>query len=695
MKQVVLDYKGGETRLVDVPTPVVRPGNLLVHNRCSAVSVGTEKLMIDLARKGLLGKARARPDLVKQVIAKARNEGVMEAYRAAKGRLDTPVPLGYSCAGRVAAVGEGVTGFQVGDPVACFGSGHASHAEVICIPQNLCVAIPAGVGDEEAAFVGPGAIALHAVRLAEPGLGSRIAVIGLGLLGQLAVQILAAAGARVFGVEPDPEKSALARELGADQAQAPGEETARRILEWSGGQGTDAVLVFAASDSSAPMDLAAEVARERAWVVVPGMVDLKLQRRLFYDKELRLVVSRSAGPGVYDVQYEEKGHDYPIPHVRWTARRNMQEFLDLLTRGKVRVEPLISHRFPIDDALEAYQTVSGDDAQRIGVLITYPEAEPAPAQQESVQRQPRPRERRRVGPGVGLVGAGTFARTTLLPLLKGIGGIELRGVATASGLTARHVADKFGFAYAASDYEELLADPEVDALIIATRHHLHASMAAAALAAGKDVLVEKPLATTPGGLDQIVQAHVEGRARLMVGFNRRFAPFSVRARQALEERQSPAVVHIRINAEPVPPDSWVLDTVEGGGRIVGEVCHFVDLVQYLTGSRPVRVYAHPVGGQPSKPSDDGVTATLRLEDGSVASILYVTVGDRAYPRERIEIFWEGKVCVIDNFRRLELVRRGKRRRHRLWNVDRGHRDELEAFFRMVGERTRPWPWRNT
>ncbi|MBI2873260.1 MAG: bi-domain-containing oxidoreductase [Chloroflexi bacterium] len=682
MKQVILDYRNGDIELVEVPAPALRPGGVLVRNVCSAVSVGTEKLMADLARKSLLGKARARPDLVRQVIAKARNEGILEAYRAAMARLDTPVPLGYSCAGHVLAVGQGVTAIREGDPVACFGSGYAAHAEVVWMPMNLCVAVPKGLDMASASLAGPGAIALHAVRLAEPTVGERVVVIGLGLLGLMAVQVLTAAGARVFGVDLSEQRLALARQLGADAAVLPGQGTAEQVQAWTRGRGADSVLVLASTDSAQPVELAAEVARDRAVVVVPGMVNLKLPRRTFYEKELRLVVSRSAGPGIYDTQYQEKGVDYPLSHVRWTAQRNMEEFLELVANGKVRLEPIITHRYSIDEALTAYDLVYKGGGH-IGVVLSYP---------TSVEMTTRVRvgeEKRVVGegkekPSVGLVGAGLFAKTTLLPILKGMKDITRRSVATASGLSARHAAKKFGFQYCSSNYPELIEDADLDCVLIATRHHLHASMTVAALAKGKDVFLEKPLATTLEDLRQVAEAHRESKGRLMVGFNRRFSPFSVRARQALERRSGPLVLHCRVNAGSVPRESWVVDPVEGAGRVIGEVCHFVDLVQYLAGASPTQVYARTIQSKESASSEEeNLAITLALEDGSVASITYVAMGDRAFPRERVEVFWESAVCAIDNFKSLTLVRSGKRSQMRRWNVDRGHRAELEAFFQMV------------
>lgn len=686
MKQVVQNYRTGELRVADVPAPVLRPEGVLVRNSRSIVSVGTEKLMMDLARKSLLGKALARPDLVKQVINKVRTDGLLEAYRQAVHRLDSPVPLGYSCAGTVIAVGNGVEGVEVGSRVACFGSGYASHAEVVFVPKNLYALVPDGVSFDEAAFAGVGAIALHSVRCSRAGLGERVVVIGLGLLGLIAVQLLKASGCRVCGVDLDPDKVRLAGELGADVTVVGTADVVPAVEAFTGGVGADAVIVLASSADSQPVELAAEVARDRARIVVPGMVKLDLPRKVFYEKELELVVSRSAGPGIYDPTYERKGVDYPLPYVRWTEQRNMQEFLHLVAAGKVRLGPLITHRFSIDEAERAYDLIQQGKEKYIAVLLTYPETQAPPTPRVEL-RLPAARARADAV-RLGVVGAGLFANTTLLPILKGMPGVVLRGIATASGFTGQHAGRKFGFEYCTTDYRQILEDPEIDCVLILTRHNLHARMVVDALRAGKHVFVEKPLALTTDELRQVVSAYESNPRILMVGFNRRFSPFTRRARE-LMSRTGPLFIHCRVNAGPVPRDSWVVDAGEGGGRILGEVCHFVDLAQYLAGANPVRVYTVGLRDGSGKVSAEDVSVTLNLADGSVAHIGYVACGDKAFSRERVEIFGGGSVCVIDDFRRLIHVSGGSRRTMRAMNVDRGHRAELEAFISAVSGKTPP------
>ena len=698
MKQVIQNYRTGQLTLTDVPTPAVRPDGILVRNVASVVSVGTEKLMMDMAKKSLLGKALERPDLVRQVVNKARVDGVLEAYRAAMGRLDTPVPLGYSCAGVVIGVGPGVEEFRANDAVACFGANYATHSEVVSVPRKLAVRVPEAVGMEAAAFAGVGAIALHAVHRAEARLGDRVAVVGLGLMGLMAVQLLKSAGCSVFGVDLDLWKVGLARELGADDSATTEEDVSGKLLEFSGGWGADSVLVFASGVGTEAIELAAEIVRERGRVVVPGMVKLDLPRRLFYDKQIQFEVSRSAGPGVYDPLFEQKGVDYPLPYVRWTAQRNMQQFLDMAASGLLRLDPIITHRFQIQDAEKAYEVIADGSQRQIGVVLSYDSSNPGPTRVQLKETLPGsrvPLERL----GVGVIGAGLFAKTTLLPILKTVPALSLIGIATASGTTARHSGDKYGFEYCTSDYREILADPEIDCVLINTRHNLHASMARETLDSQKNVLVEKPLATDLEQLRVIVDSYHGDRGgewrgpgpRLMVGFNRRYSPFVSRAKGLLEHLSGPLALNMRVNAGSVSKESWVNDPVEGGGRIVGELCHFVDLAQYFTGSQPTRVYAEAIRERDlGSATQDNVAVTISFADGSLASIVYVGNGDRAFSRERIELFRDESVCLIDNFKSLQFTRKGKRQRMRRWNADYGHRGELEAFFGAV-KRGEPVP----
>lgn len=699
MKQILQSYKTGELAIVDVPTPALKSGHVLVRNVASLVSVGTEKHMLEMAKKSLVGKALARPDLARQVIAKAKTEGILEAYRQAMNRLDTPVPLGYSCAGVVIDVGAGVEGFAKGDRVACAGSGYASHAEVVSVPQNLCVKIPENVDFESAAFVALGGIALQAVRLAQVSLGERVVVIGLGLLGQLTVQLLKEAGCHVFGVDVVQAKVQMALDSGAEGGAVSGQADVEAAIRQFAPQGADAVIIMAATPSNQPLELAAQVARERARIVAAGLVGLEVPRQIFFEKELELVVSRAWGPGVFDPFYVEKGIDYPHAYARWTAKRNLEEFLAQLAKGTVRVKHLITHRFPIERATEAYDLILKGKEPYIGVLITYPEAEEAvkelPKERKlALTPHPESRPKREKEPiGIGVIGAGLFATTTLLPLLKRLKDVRLKGIATTTGLSSRHAGKKFGFEYCTTDYRELLEDKDIHLVLILTRHGSHARFVVEALEAGKHVYVEKPLAISQDQLCSIVEAYNEAQKNnkpiLFVGFNRRFSPFARWLKERFQRVEEPLTVHCTVNAGPVLPDHWVHDPKQGGGRIIGEVCHFVDLIQYLTGSVPVRVYAENLSGAGYKPSDN-VVITLKMANGSIGSITYVAGGDKAFPRERVEVFGGGAVGVIENFRAAVFTQQGRRRRKRSWlGLDRGHHGELEALISAIKGGGRP------
>jgi len=686
LKQVVQRYSTGKLAVEEVPVPVVSPKYILVRNVASLVSAGTEKLMIELARKNLLGKALARPDLVKQVIDKVRTEGVKEAFEQSMSRLDTPIPLGYSCAGEVLEVGSLVSGISVGDRVACLGSGYASHAEVVHVPRNLVCLIPDGLTYEEAAFVGLGAIALHGVRHAEIQLGDRVAVIGLGLLGLIAVQLAKASGARVIGLDVDPDKVKLSRELGADMAAVIGtDDIACAVGEFTGKVGVDSVLIYASTRSNDPINLAGEIARERARIVAVGAVGLEIPRELFYHKELSVVVSRSWGPGIEDPTYERKAVDYPISYVRWTQQRNMQAFLETIADGKVNVLRLVTHRFSFENALQAYRLITGEKKEPyVGILLNYPSNTKLGRRLECLpltgQRQIPSHVQRTVH--LGFIGAGLFAKSVLLPGVKKEKGIVLCGLSTASGISGTHAAKKFGFRYCTTDYREILADPGVDSVVVATRHNLHASIVCEALAAGKNVFVEKPLAINKTELLNVYETARASTGVLVVGFNRRFSPFSVAAKGWLCREDGPMSIVCRVNAGEVPNSSWVQDLEEGGGRIVGEVCHFVDLVQYLTGSKVDSVWADAVSAA-YESTPDNIHVNLRLTDGSVASIIYTAKGHKAFPRERVEVFRGRGVCVIDNFRSVVFINPYVNLRKRSWGVDRGHRKEIAYFLDVV------------
>ena len=670
---------------MDVPAPRLLPGCVLVRMAASLVSAGTERASYEFASKNLLQKAKARPDLVTEVFNKVRRDGLFSAVSAVRSRLDQPNALGYSSSGTVIGVGEGVTDLSVGDRVACAGTNYAVHAEFACIPRLLVAQIPqSGVSIEDAAFTTLGAVALHGVRTAEAKLGDVVAVIGLGLVGQLTVQILKAAGCRVLGMDIAAERAELAFRLGADDVSLSRDGFRDLCRQHSNGHGADAVLITAETPSNEPVELAGEVARDRAIVVAVGTVGMDIQRKLYFEKELDFRVSRSYGPGRYDSAYEQKGRDYPVGYVRWTETRNMEAFVELLSAGKVDVKSLVTHRFPIECANQAYDLITGkSDRSFLGIVITYPPQ--AEASQEIQLRGITNVFAGEKSLAIGVLGAGNFAMSTLLPAFKQIRGVEMIGVCAANGSHARHAAEKFGFRYCASDEYKVINDPDVNAIVIATRHHLHAAEVVAALAAGKHVFCEKPLCLNEIDLQKIIHAH-ETSSRdllLMVGFNRRFAPLALKMKAFLQPINEPLALHYRVNAGLVARDHWVNDPGQGGGRILGEVCHFVDFLTFLSGTLPIEVETKSVNSF-EQHSDENVIISLRFADGSQGTISYLSSGDRAYSKERVEVFGGGAVAVLEDFRRLELVRHGKKQTFRSpFRQDKGHRAELKAFAEAI------------
>lgn len=692
MKQLLQNLRTGETLVADVPAPTPQAGEALVRTAASLVSAGTERMVVEFAEKSLLGKARSRPDLVRQVVDKARREGLLTTLEAAFGRLDQPMPLGYSSAGTVVALGEGVEGLQVGQRVACAGGNYAVHAEYACVPRILLTPLPDRVDFEAAAFTTLGAIALHGFRLAEVQLGERVAVIGLGLLGLMAVQIAQAAGCQVFGVDLQPDRVALARRLGAEAVH--NEQAAQAALSFTQGRGCDAVLICADTASDEPVTLAGAIARDRARVVAVGAVGLHLPRKVYFEKELTFLNSRSYGPGRYDPSYEESGRDYPIGYVRWTEGRNLEAIVELLASGRMDVQPLITHRFPIEQAPVAYELITGKRQEPfLGVLLTYPEAAtietPQSAPRYDTVSAPQPAgpslPDRKPGPlRLGVLGAGNFATAVMLPAIRKTAQVELVGIASASGMSAQHAASRFGIRYAASDENQIIQDQTVEAVAILTRHHLHARQALAALRAGKHVFCEKPLALNIAELDEIQSALREAPGRILtVGFNRRFAPLAVQLKTFLDGRNEPLAAYYRVNAGYIPLNHWTHDVEQGGGRIIGEGCHFIDFLTYLVGAPPVEVVARglPDGG---RYREDNITLSFTFPDGSLGTVSYLANGDKAFPKERVEVFSGGRVGVLDDYRSIEMVANGKRRveRSRL-RQDKGHQDEWGAFAAAV------------
>jgi len=717
MKQVLQHARTGEITIEEVPAPMLLPGCVLVRIAASVVSAGTERASAEFAGKSLLQKARARPDLVREVIGKMQRDGIFSALQAVRSRLDQPQAPGYSSAGTVIAVGEGVSDLQPGDRVACAGAGFAVHAEIACVPRLLVAKIPeggdassrvgtaalgrpsraqlgsdhrqqqvGGVSYEEAAFGTVGAICLHGIRTAEVALGDTVAVIGLGLLGQITVQLLKAAGCRVFGMDPLRQRTDLAVGSGAEAVSTSAREFRDLCFQKTGGVGVDSVLIAAETPSSEPVNLAAELARDRAIVVAVGTVGMDLQRKLYYEKELDFRISRSYGPGRYDAAYEQKGRDYPIGHVRWTETRNLEAFLQFVADGKLNLPSLITHRFPMEQATGAYDLITGTTGEPfLAALLTYASAEPESGS------PPNLRERISVGApvttsgsassvGLGVLGAGSFAQHTLLPALKAISSVSFIGVCNATGPRSQKAAEKFGFSYCSNSEAELLHDPKINAVLIATRHNLHATQSLAALRAGKAVFCEKPLCLNEGELAALVCASATDRSPLlMVGFNRRFAPMAIQMKRFLSEIHEPLAIHYRVNAGYIPADHWVNDPEQGGGRILGEVCHFVDFLCFLAGACPIEVQAQTVGN-PGQYSQDNVVASLKFSSGTVGTISYLANGDKSVSKERVEVFGGGSVTILEDFRQLEMVRNGHKQITRArWAQDKGHQAEMQAF----------------
>jgi predicted dehydrogenase/threonine dehydrogenase-like Zn-dependent dehydrogenase len=685
MRQLLQNVSTGEITVEEVARPTQSNASLLVASRFSLISAGTERAALELGRASLVGKARARPDLVKRVVESARTEGVATTYAKVRGRLGDPNALGYSLAGVVLAACEDAPAAP-GELVACAGAGLASHAEIVAVPRNLCARVPESVLAEDATYATMAAIALHGVRLARVGLGDVAAVVGLGLVGQLTVELLVAAGCVVLGCDPDERRVELAREAGAFATADP-QDLQLEAGRLTNGRGADGVLVTAASKSSAPLDTATAAARERATVVIVGDVAIESPRAPLFAKELNLVVSRSYGPGRYDPIYESRGIDYPASYVRWTEGRNLEEVLRLMAGGALRPSRLTTHVFDLRDGAAAYAQLESEEPS-LGILLRYSDDyQPngrtvmLPRRRSILSRVPGGHK-----PRVGVVGAGAFARGVLLPQLARHA--EIAAVATATGVSARASASRFGATVATTDAAEVVEHHDLDAILIATQHDTHASYTVQALAAGKHVFVEKPLALTESELQEVEAAVAASETILMVGFNRRFAPLAQHLRGALGGR-GPLVINYRINAGRLPRSHWTHDPEVGGGRIVGEVCHFVDFACFLTGAAPTAVDAAAVGGG-SEPREDSLAATLRFPDGSIAVIIYSALGDPGLPKERVEVLGEAGAGVLDDFSSLTLYRGGEEERFG-GSRDKGHAAELKLFVDACRRGEQPWP----
>lgn len=691
MKQLLQHLKTGDMLLEEVPCPQVRPGEVLIRTVRTLISAGTEKMLVDFGKANLLDKARQQPDKVRMVLDKVKTDGLMPTLDAVRSKLDQPLPMGYCNAGIVLAVGAGVTGFSVGDRVASNGK----HAEVVCVPQNLCAKIPEAVGDDAAAFTIISAIALQGIRLVQPTLGESMVVTGLGLIGLIAVQLLRAHGCRVLGIDMDPAKLEMARRFGAETVDlSHGDDPVAAATRFSRGRGIDGVIITAATKSNEPMHQAAQMCRKRGRIVLVGVVGLELSRADFYEKELSFQVSCSYGPGRYDPLYEERGQDYPLGFVRWTEQRNFEAVLDMMAEGRLDVAPLISHRFDLSRAEEAYQLVSTGRGYA-GILLQYPEADHASAdsrQQTTVRFTVQtPSSARPVDAVViGVIGSGNYASQVLIPAFKSTPAV-LKTVVSASGVTGVHAGKKYGFEETTTDSASVLRDPSINMVVIATRHNSHAHYVCEALRAGKHVFVEKPLALTRDEVDQIATALKEsqsagpasGAPQLMVGFNRRFAPQVQKMMSLLAGIQEPKSLVMTVNAGAIPPEHWTQHPDVGGGRIIGEGCHFIDLLRFLVGVpittiRTSALDVHRVGKRA-----DSVTCTLSFADGSMGTVHYVSTGHKSFPKERLEVFCAGRILQLDNFRSLRGYGWPGFSKMNLWRQDKGQAACASAFVEAL------------
>jgi predicted dehydrogenase/threonine dehydrogenase-like Zn-dependent dehydrogenase len=684
MKQVLQNLKDGQTEVAEVPCPCAGRGQLLIRSTQTLVSAGTERMLVDFGKGNFVDKARQQPDKVRMVLDKVRTDGLMPTLEAVRNKLDQPLPMGYCNVGVVAETGASVTGFEVGDRVASNGK----HAEMVSVPVNLCAKVPSRVTDEAAAFTVLGAIALQGIRLVQPTLGEAVVVTGLGLIGLVTVQLLRAQGCRVLGLDFDPAKLDLARGFGAEvvNLQA-GADPVAAAQRFSRGRGVDAVIITASTKSNEPVHQAALMCRKRGRIVLVGVTGLELSRADFFEKELTFQVSCSYGPGRYDAAYEEKGQDYPIGFVRWTEQRNFEAVLDMMASGRLDVAPLISHRFAIQEAEKAYAVVGGNEPS-LGILLAYSgPAESTPAQEvlrlartvglpqgQALAKASAPGRAPVDAPALSVIGAGNYAGAVLLPAFVQAG-IRLRRIASSGGVTSVHLGRKFGFAQATTDTAALLADEAVDAVVIATRHNTHAEFVLRALAAGKHVFVEKPLALTVEDLQRIGDAAQAAGRVVMVGFNRRFAPQVQRIQALLGGAPGPKSFNMTVNAGAIPANHWTQDREVGGGRLVGEGCHFIDLLRFLAGAP---IVSHDVVAMDAV-TRDSATIVLRFADGSMGTIVYLSNGSKSFPKERLEVFAQGRVLQLDNFRRLTGFGWPGFSKLNLWRQDKGQVACAKAF----------------
>ncbi|MHC4075035.1 MAG: bi-domain-containing oxidoreductase [Planctomycetota bacterium] len=679
MKQVLQNLRTGELEVADIPAPTARPGCLLIQTRLSLISAGTERMLTSFAKSSLLGKARQQPDKVKQAIDKIKTDGLLPTFHSVFARLDEPMPLGYCNCGTVIEISKGVEGFDIGDRVISNGP----HAELVSVPKNLCAKIPENVTDEQAVFTVLASIGLQGIRLIEPAFGETVVVFGLGLIGLICVQILKSCGCRVIGIDIDKNRLSLASEYGAEVIDATtSTDTSGQAIAKSNGNGVDAVLITASAKGDSIVHQSAQMSRKRGRIVLIGVVNLNIDRADFYDKELSFQVSCSYGPGRYDQSYEDAGRDYPFGFVRWTEHRNFEAVLEALSSGVLKVDELISQRIPIEQAGKAYQMLT-DQPDKMALVLTYPTES---AQKDSTIKMPvvvtkSPAVEQVV---VGVIGAGTFAKIILLPAVKHIG-IRLKTVADINGVSGLHVGRKFGFEQATNDYKQIFNDPEINTVFITTRHDLHAPMVIEALQAGKNVHVEKPLCLNREQLADIKQAYEKaGNKHLLVGFNRRFSPHAEKICSLVASRSTPICMSWLINAGHIPADIWVQDTDIGGGRIIGEGCHWMDFMRYLVGDRIVSVSAAMIGpAQGVEIRDDKITVTVTFADGSIGTLHYFANGHKSYPKETFELFCDKKILQLDNFIKLKGFGWSNFKKKNLFSQDKGHKNQFRYFVERV------------
>lgn len=674
MKQVLQNLANGETSLVSVPCPKKKNGSILIETTKSLVSVGTERMLVDFGKAGWIEKARSQPDKVKMVIEKVQTDGLSATYDAVKSKLDQPLPLGYCNVGIVLDGND--TDFEIGTRVVSNGN----HAEVVRVPKNLVAAIPGGVDDESASFTVLGAIAMQGIRLIKPTLGETIVVTGLGLIGLLSVQILKANGCRVLGIDFDSAKCELAKQFGAEVVDlSKGEDSLVAAETFSRGRGVDAVLVTASSKSNDIMHQAATMCRKRGRIVLVGVVGLELSRADFYEKELTFQVSCSYGPGRYDEEYEDKGKDYPLAFVRWTEQRNFEAILDLMASGAIDVKPLVSHRFAIDDAKVAYEKLN--DRASLGIVLDYIKSQEKELTKATVALNEQACFVSKKG-NVAFIGGGNYASRVLIPAFKEAGA-NLTSIVTSGGISAVHHGKKNGFANASTDMEQALNDT-TDTVVIATQHNLHSSQAIAALEKGKHVFVEKPLALNHGEIDKIEAVQRQSNTMIMVGYNRRFAPQVQKMKELLNKKSVPKTFIMTMNAGYIPADHWTQDPEVGGGRIIGEACHYIDLMRFLSGSKIKSFNAVKMGENDYvEVTDDKAIITLTFEDGSVGTIHYFANGGKSFPKERIEVFCDDAVLQLDNFRKLTGYGWKGFSKMNLWSQDKGQSTCSKAFMDAI------------